>query len=333
MDIQPTTTPLTPEQADLRELRARLARVLAVLQDPLKSTEGQVRGRQNYRYADLADCLKAVRPLLSAEGLALCQPMRVDDDVLTVATQVSYGLAQESSQLSAPAAKTMQDLGAQVTYLRRYTLCALLAVQGDEADPDREPRSEPRSEPRKDEIREKAQSRVAEREPGPAPMADDELRAAAKALQSWAQERGVRIPAKGVLSRLFELKGWDVMSREHHALWTAALADPRAEAKILDALRQIAPAPAAPAQPPAPQMQREATALDAEKAMIAFARAQGWPTDHHHIVSALALLAADLGQNAEYPSPRDRGVQVAKLTDPKQVEILRATLADAFPPF
>lgn len=324
MDIQPTTTPLTPEQADLRELRARLARVLAVLQDPLKATEGQVRGKQNYRYADLADCLKAVRPLLSAEGLALCQPMRVDDDVLTVATQVSYGLAQESSQLSAPAAKTMQDLGAQVTYLRRYTLCALLAVQGDEADPDKGPSPEPSE--RKERIRQEATTRAQQE---PQRQGDDLgplLAQTLRMLGDMAVRNDYAIDKRAALQACLDKRGWPEPTRERLESLQAALLDPSKEEALMKIIKPHLSQR---------QTQREATQVEVERAAAAWAEANMMHNvvEDYYVRDMITALATDLGQDLGAMTPKAWAVQLARFQDPKQTPTLQALFAGVFVPF
>jgi hypothetical protein len=324
---------LTPEQEDLRELRTRLSRVLAVIQDPLKATEGQVRGRQNYRYADLSDCLKAVRPLLSAEGLALVQPMRVDGEILTVSTQVCYGLAAETSELSAPAPKGMQELGSAVTYLRRYTLCALLAVQGDEADPDKEVKADPAAGTRKEAIKEQAQARAAESkassETAPQPMSNDELRAHSELLQKWAKERGLELPARGVLTAVFQKKGWDMTSRAHFQEWRRLLDDTTKEPGILTFLRS--------AFPPATQTEApmESDPNEVLKAITAFATAQGfdYPNQEPRAQEALANLLHNLNEKYGDMSPTKWGAVLAKLLDPRRTAHWVAVLGPCYPPF
>lgn len=103
----------------------------------------------NSKYADLADVLNATVPHLSANGLALLQPLSRDGDTWTLRTILSHGSgAYLEAVASIPAVADWQKLGSAVTYCRRYQAGALLGV-APEPDDDGNSASEakPREQP------------------------------------------------------------------------------------------------------------------------------------------------------------------------------------------
>ncbi|WP_412550261.1 ERF family protein [Shimia sp. MIT910701] len=87
-----------------------------------------------YKYADIADILRAVRPILSKNGLSIFQSIAGDKLETTLAhetgaTLVSrYPLVQDGTGRM----NNIQKIGAALTYARRYSLTALLGVAADE---------------------------------------------------------------------------------------------------------------------------------------------------------------------------------------------------------
>lgn len=108
------------------------------------------KARVKYDYADLADVLKAVHPILSRFGLAIIQPISSNPDNLFIETMLMHESGQYISSIyPIPFMERAQEQGAQITYARRYALCALLGIQSD-ADTDGE--SEDPSTKQKDSI-------------------------------------------------------------------------------------------------------------------------------------------------------------------------------------
>ena len=88
------------------------------------------------KYADLNSHLELVEPLCKELGLVLTQSTAanqlgnfVKTDITDIATS-----AQVSSTLKLPELTDMQKLGSAITYARRYTLSALLAIQAEDDD-------------------------------------------------------------------------------------------------------------------------------------------------------------------------------------------------------
>lgn len=65
------------------ELSIALAAAQADLEQPKKSRTAKA-GSYEYRYADLADVVAAVLPVLSRHGIAVVQDVRVSDDLVAV---------------------------------------------------------------------------------------------------------------------------------------------------------------------------------------------------------------------------------------------------------
>ncbi len=93
------------------------------------------------RYADLATVVKASRPFLTAEGLAVVQQVIVHEDgqnILHTILMHSSGQWIESTMRILPPKNDIQTLGSCITYLRRYSYAALVGVTAADEDDDGE---------------------------------------------------------------------------------------------------------------------------------------------------------------------------------------------------
>ena len=96
---------------------------------------------QRSKYAPLDTVLEMVRPILNAHGLALTQPTFVAGETLfvrTVLVCMSTGETHESCYPAGALTLQHQQLGASVTYARRYSLLSILGVFPAEEDDDGE---------------------------------------------------------------------------------------------------------------------------------------------------------------------------------------------------
>jgi hypothetical protein len=86
-------------------------------------------------YADLSTILQAVMPLLSSNGLAVIQPMKVQDGMTILITRLVHesGESIESEMILPPHADP-QKYGALITYYKRYQIQALLGINTEEDD-------------------------------------------------------------------------------------------------------------------------------------------------------------------------------------------------------
>ena len=93
-----------------------------------------------YKYADLAQILDVVRPLLAKHGLSVVQMPGKSDSGVTVSTMVLHSSGQwvkSETQLPMDTAAKMsaaQAAGSVITYARRYALAAALGIAQEDDD-------------------------------------------------------------------------------------------------------------------------------------------------------------------------------------------------------
>ena len=89
-------------------------------------------------YADLADVMDACMPALSAEGIAVTQPVRREDGSLVLYTILHHGASGETLDDGGMPLivnkNDMQGLGSALTYARRYGLMAMTGIAPDDDD-------------------------------------------------------------------------------------------------------------------------------------------------------------------------------------------------------
>lgn len=123
----------------INEVSAALAKAQGEFEDIHKNR--QYGGKNfSFDYADLNCILKTVRKTLSKNDLAIYQYVKLgksgDMQLITKLTHAS-GQWISSRLRVMPDDNTMQSLGKSLTYLRRYSICALVGVApSDDADDD-----------------------------------------------------------------------------------------------------------------------------------------------------------------------------------------------------
>ena len=128
---------------DINEIATALAAAQATFEPVPKNKTGKVRGKNkqtgseysyDYRYADLADILKIILPKLSAQGIAVLQPLVRNDKMLTLTTLLVHKSGQffQSHGVRISETGDPQDFGSQLSYARRYDFCAMVGVSPDE---------------------------------------------------------------------------------------------------------------------------------------------------------------------------------------------------------
>lgn len=157
---------------DQHELHTRMARAQASFRNLKKDNRVKVKnkaGQDTYSFvfAPLEDYLNMARAGYAAEGLCFTQhvdgtvPAR--DPLITVTSSVSFGTATVSSSMSVVSQGSDQDHGGTITYLRRYTLSALMATTGTDEDDDvNHPKTGPRVESDDPKMKERADKLRAE---------------------------------------------------------------------------------------------------------------------------------------------------------------------------
>jgi ERF superfamily len=161
-------------------LAAAQAEFPAIPREKTVTVRTREQGTYSFSYATLDAILAATRPALNKQGLALVQLLEHHDGLPAVRTELRHkdgGVLGSSFPLpSVPS--TPQQLGSLLTYLRRYTIIALLGVAAEEDDdaaqaaepaqpkakkrkPKPEPEPEPRPEPARPEVEPAGPARLA----------------------------------------------------------------------------------------------------------------------------------------------------------------------------
>lgn len=104
-------------------------------------------------YADLAEILTVIRPILSKHGLAVCQfveTVEKDTFLKTIITHTG-GHFLESSLRFDYVSKDIRSFGSNITYLRRYSLSSILGIVSDDDVDDKKDEYPRKEEPKKTE--------------------------------------------------------------------------------------------------------------------------------------------------------------------------------------
>jgi hypothetical protein len=122
------------QSENIHELAAALAKAQGEMQAAIKDS---VNPFFKSKYADLGSVWDAARPVLSKNGLCIIQSTEVaaDGKVIMVTTLAhSSGQWIKSYLPLNPSKNDSQGIGAAITYLRRYSLSALVGVVCDDDD-------------------------------------------------------------------------------------------------------------------------------------------------------------------------------------------------------
>lgn len=110
--------------------------------NPEKSKKGVTRkdssgNEVSQMYADLADGLDAIRKVLGKHKIAIYQSTTVEGQIIMLTTRLAHaGQWIESMYPVCSAAGPQQQVGAALTYARRYSLFALVGIAGADEDKD-----------------------------------------------------------------------------------------------------------------------------------------------------------------------------------------------------
>ena len=120
---------------NLTELGVALSKFQGEVNNVSKDKSGY-----GYKYADLAQILDVVRPLLSKHGLSVVQMPGKSESGVTVSTMLLHSSGQwlqSETQLPMDTAAKMsaaQAAGSVITYARRYALAAALGIAQEDDD-------------------------------------------------------------------------------------------------------------------------------------------------------------------------------------------------------
>lgn len=137
----PPRPPGVFRSADIGKLAGALAKAQGAFDSIGRTREVIVSmktgGSYKFAYAPLDEVLRAVRPALSANGLALVQTIADGEGgKRTMTTTVLHESGEFiSSTTTLPGqASTAQEFGSQITYMRRYAIVTILGVVAEEDD-------------------------------------------------------------------------------------------------------------------------------------------------------------------------------------------------------
>lgn len=132
---------------------AALAAALAEAQGEMENaSKNSTNPHFKSKYADLAEVLNTVRPVLSKHGLSVTQFPSYGEGLVHVETIIAHKSGEwMSEKCSAPAQKQdPQGVGSAISYLRRYSLAAVcgIAQEDDDANAATKLKAEAKSEPK-----------------------------------------------------------------------------------------------------------------------------------------------------------------------------------------
>jgi len=125
----------------IAELSKALVSALGQMTDIRKGREAKVQmksgGNYGYKYADLADTIQSVRPILASNGLAVMQnASTTNPELVMISTTILHSSGEwiTFEPLALPAGRTAQETGSAISYGRRYHLLASLGLAAEDDD-------------------------------------------------------------------------------------------------------------------------------------------------------------------------------------------------------
>lgn len=122
--------------AEINEISAALSAFQGSLEQPKLEKEVKVRtktgGEYKFKYADLSACVKSAAPALKEHGLSVTQIIS-EGKLITLLTHTS-GQWFKSDLMLPNQSTDYQSFGSAITYLKRYSYCAILGIVADTDD-------------------------------------------------------------------------------------------------------------------------------------------------------------------------------------------------------
>lgn len=119
----------------INELALALSKAQAIIENVSKDKQAY-----GYKYANLASCLDAVKKPLSDNGLAVAQLISQEGDKHVLVTMLLHESGQWLKSIFSienvvmKQCNSLQQLGAGITYARRYTLSAIIGLTQEDDD-------------------------------------------------------------------------------------------------------------------------------------------------------------------------------------------------------
>lgn len=101
---------------------------------PTKNKEVDA-GKYVYSYADLADVIETIKPVMKKHGLSVIQVPSKTAEGFFLYTRLMHKSGEWiESQLPLSENRSPQELGSQMTYMRRYSLCGIVGIAAEDDD-------------------------------------------------------------------------------------------------------------------------------------------------------------------------------------------------------
>lgn len=135
--MEATTPKLVSYMSEsINEISAALSAFQGSVEQPKLEKEVKVNkkagGFYTFKYADLSACVKAATPALKANGLSVCQLIS-EGKLVTILSHKS-GQWFKSEMMLPDQITDYQAYGSAITYLKRYSYCAILGIVADTDD-------------------------------------------------------------------------------------------------------------------------------------------------------------------------------------------------------
>ena len=118
---------------NINELATALCKMQGTLEDTAKSSPAY-----NYKYSDLSSILTYIRPIMAENGLSVTQLVNGDNvgqiGVETILMHVSGQWVSTNAAMSVQGQNLAQEAGKICTYLRRYSLAAIIGLTQKDED-------------------------------------------------------------------------------------------------------------------------------------------------------------------------------------------------------
>lgn len=133
MKMEGQTTTFMSTEID--QIAAALSAFQSELKQPELSKEVKVTTKSGssykFKYADLSTCVKAATPAMTKNGLVVTQII-INGTLVTILAHKSGQWFRSEIAIGRP--NDFQALGSAITYLKRYTYCAILGIVADTDD-------------------------------------------------------------------------------------------------------------------------------------------------------------------------------------------------------
>ena len=124
--------------AEIKDIAAALSALQGSIKQPKLNKEVEVKtktgGKYKFKYADLSACAEAAAPALKENGLAVSQII-CNWTLITLLTHKSGQWIKSELPISLPGNSVdYRALGSAITYIKRYSYCAILGIVADADD-------------------------------------------------------------------------------------------------------------------------------------------------------------------------------------------------------